>query len=90
METVIYSYGNVHELKTWPSYFNGVINGTKNFEVRKADRPFKLADILLLREFNPDTNKYTGAACTRQIEYILNGGEFGIEAGYVVLGLKKW
>lgn len=87
MENVTYTYGKTHELKTWPSYFNAIINGMKTFEVRKADRPFKLGDTLLLREFNPNTNEYTGACVTREISYILPGGQFGIESGYVVLGL---
>lgn len=90
MENVKYTYGTTHELKTWPSYFNAVMNGIKQFEVRKADRPFKIGDVLLLREYDPNEEKYTGAVVTRQINYILPGGQFGIEEGYVVLGLAKF
>lgn len=86
-ENVTYKYGDVHELKTWPSFFNAVMNGVKPFEVRKLDRNFKVGDYLLLREFNPNNGSYTGAVCTRQITYILKGGNFGIEDGYGVLGL---
>lgn len=89
MENVTYTYGKTHEMKTWPSYFNAVINDLKPFEVRKADRPFKVGDTLLLREWNPNTEQYTGACLTRQISYILAGGQFGIEPGYVILGLHK-
>lgn len=90
MENATYKYGNIHELKTWPVYFNAVINDVKTFEVRKADRKFKLGDILLLKEWNPETESYTGACCTRVITYVLPGGQFGIIPGFVVLGLKKW
>lgn len=90
MENVIYTYGQTHELKTWPSYFNAVMNGIKTFEIRKFDRPFKVGDVLLLQEYNPSEGKYTGAVCTRQVTYILKGGQFGIEEGYCVLGLSKY
>ena len=36
-----------HQLKTWPEYFASIIDGTKMFEVRKADRSFKVGDTLL-------------------------------------------
>ena len=89
-ENVTYTYGATHELKTWPSFFNSVMNGIKPFEVRKFDRPFKIGDVLLLREYNPNTESYTGAVCTRQISYILSGGQFGIENGFCVMGLTKY
>ncbi|HGS9342764.1 DUF3850 domain-containing protein [Clostridioides difficile] len=31
----------IHELKILPQYFKEVVNGNKNFEVRKNDRSFK-------------------------------------------------
>jgi len=89
LENVIYKYGETHELKTWPSYFNAVRNGTKTFEVRKADRPFKIGDTLLLKEYEPKSERYTGACVTKKISYILNGGQFGIESGFVILGLQN-
>lgn len=86
----IYTYGAVHKLKTWPDYFNAVMNGSKNFEVRENDRGFEVGDYLLLEEWNPDTQTYTGAVCARQITYILEGGQFGVEPGYVVMGIEKY
>ncbi len=40
----------IHELKTWSAYFNEVFMGHKTFEVRKADRDFKVGDKLILIE----------------------------------------
>jgi len=85
-----------HELKTWPQWFNDVLDGTKTFEVRKNDRDFKVGDILLLQEFRPLVGTYTDRTCMKEITYILNpkldpmrNGELeGIQDGYVVLGLK--
>lgn len=85
----------LHDLKTYPEYFKDVKAGIKTFEIRKADRNFKVGDELLLREYYPDDFKefgdkafYTGEVCHRKITYILKGGQFGIEKDYVVLSLK--
>jgi hypothetical protein len=77
-----------HWLKTWPEYFEAVFNGSKPFEVRRDDRGFAVGDTLVLQEYHP-SNGYTGRLVGREITYILPGGDFGIEPGFVVLGLKK-
>ena len=77
----------LHELKTWPKYFNDIKSGLKTFEIRKHDRPFKVGDILELKEFNPDTKEYTENSILKQITYILSGGNFGIDSDYVILGI---
>ena len=76
-----------HALKTWPSFYVEVAGGRKTFEMRKADRDFQFGDILRLREWEPKTEKYTGRACYRRVTYIMRGPAFGLEAGWVVLGL---
>lgn len=77
-----------HELKTWPEYFQAVLNGTKTFEVRKDDRPFKIGDILELQEWDNAKQQYTGLHFRVGVSYILKGGQFGIEHGFVVLGIN--
>jgi ribosomal protein S17 len=81
-----YEY-EIHELKTWPEYFKAVKNGTKTFELRKDDRDYKIGDILKLREYDPITESYTNQVCMRVITYILKGGVFGLQEGFVILGL---
>lgn len=87
-----------HDLKCWPSYFEALCRGAKNFEVRRDDRGFQKGDILKLEEWDPRPSPhgmgpgpsgFTGNAEVRLISYILTGGQFGIEPGYVVLGLEK-
>jgi hypothetical protein len=86
----------IHELKTHPQYFSMVFAGTKKFEVRKNDRNYQLGDELLLKEFVPEgyyedgtsDEHYTGRILHRRIDYILHGGQFGIENGYVVMSLS--
>ena len=77
-----------HSLKTWPDYFDAVARNEKSFEVRKADRPFVVGDTLLLREWYPDIEGYSGREIWRRIDYILQGGQFGIEPGFVVMGIS--
>lgn len=75
----------VHELKLQQPFFDDVFFNRKDFEVRKNDRNFKVGDRLKLIEFPSENPKYV----LKDIKYILKGGEFGIEPGYVVLGLKE-
>lgn len=77
-----------HELKTWTEYFDAVLAGKKTFEVRKNDRDFHEGDILLLNKWDNVKNEYAGSQTAFTITYVLKGGQFGIEEGYCVLGLK--
>jgi hypothetical protein len=74
-----------HDLKVWSSYFESLLDGTKNFEVRFNDRGFKSGHYLRLREWL--NNEYTGRELTKRVTYVLQGGLFGLEAGYVALAL---
>lgn len=76
------------ELKIWPEYFKAVSEDIKTFEVRKNDRGFRAGDTLVLKEWIPAENRYTGREIRRKISYIINGtGEFGILVGFCVMGL---
>lgn len=76
----------VHELKLEQPFFDDVFYGRKEFEVRKNDRNFQIGDRLKLIEF-PFTSKQKYVF--KDIKYILEGNQFGIEKGCVVLGLKE-
>lgn len=78
-----------HELKTINPYFSDVASGQKQFEIRKNDRDFKLNDELLLREYDPELDQYTGRQVRRKIIYILQGERWGIQPGYMILGIKR-
>lgn len=79
----------IHELKTWPEYFKSVIERQKKFEVRKMDRPFKLGDTLVLQEYDPKKQQYTGQEVEFIVGCILRGPVFGIEDGYCVMSLDE-
>jgi hypothetical protein len=70
-----------HELKTWPSFFQAVIDGRKTFEVRYDDRGFQNGDVVLLREWDPNIRthglslqdtQYTGRQAQAEIGYVLH------------------
>jgi hypothetical protein len=79
-----------HYLKTWPQYFEDVFNGKKTFELRRNDREFQLGDILILKEWEQDTCRYTGRQVSKKVEYILEGGSLGLEKGYVIMALSDF
>jgi len=76
----------IHELKILPKYFKDVVDGYKNFELRKNDRNFQVGDSLLLKEF--DNGEYTGDSIQVVVTYILVGGEYGLDKDYVILGIE--
>ena len=79
---------NIHELKTHTDYFNQVAIGRKHFEVRKNDRDYQSGDILHLKNFCPESKEYKYGYVLAEVEYILKGGQFGIEEGFVVMSIK--
>ena len=82
----------VHELKTWSKYFCLIKSGEKPFELRKNDRGFLAGHELLLREYNPHTQTYTGQTLHRKITCVLEGSEaeaLGLKPGYCIMGLKE-
>ena len=80
---------HTHELPLWPDCFAAVRAGTKPFDVRRNDENFRVGDILLLREFDPDPSQYTGRTLTRWVSYVLQGGTFGVEPDWCVLGFSS-
>ncbi len=81
-----------HYLKTQPQFFFAVRRGDKNFEVRKDDRAYQAGDTLVLEYFDhkrpPNQPQDYYEPVTRTVTFVLPGGQFGIEVGYVVMGLS--
>ena len=75
-----------HKLKLEKRYFSEVLGRNKNFELRKNDRDFRVGDILILREWDSDEEKYTGSFIRRRIKFILRDYP-GLEEGYCILGV---
>ncbi len=76
-----------HELKILPQWFEDVVKGKKNFEIRKNDRDFKVGDKLLLKEYT--YGRFTGREVTKRVMYVYHGdGTYGLSPDYCILGLK--
>ena len=58
------------EKKVWPEYFQYLLDGTKNFELRLADFDCNPGDILALREWDPETKEYTGRKIEKEVTYV--------------------
>lgn len=75
----------IHSLKIKPEYFNDVVKGDLNFQVRYNDRNFRVGDILTLEEF--DEKGYTGRRINVEIIYVLDDYTL-MREHYVGLGTK--
>jgi ribosomal protein S17 len=58
------------EKKVWPEYFENIVEGSKTYELRLADFECRPGDILVLREWDPKTKKYTGRAIEKTVTYV--------------------
>lgn len=77
----------LHELKTWPEYFLATLQGSKTFELRFDDRGFATGDYLVLREYDPATETYTGRHLTFLVTYLLDSEDGPwLQQGYVAMG----
>lgn len=79
-----------HELKTDPTYFAALLDGTKTFEAREDDRGFRRGDVLILKEWTLEDG-YSGREERREVSYVCDlallwGSRFD---GKVVLGFEE-
>lgn len=91
-----------HELKTWPEAFAAVLDGTKTHDIRKADRPFAVGDVLRLMEWAPRTGgrgapqtvgmdgspQYTGRTIDVEVTYVSRGGTWGLPSDLCVMSIR--
>jgi hypothetical protein len=66
----------VHKLKCWTKFFDPIHRGEKRHDLRRAtDRNFRIGDHLMLQEFDPEANRYTGRNQLVEITYITSSEE---------------
>jgi hypothetical protein len=79
----------IHDLKSWPAYFEAVRRGDKTFEIRPDDRRFEVGDLLRLREWDPMTQRYSGEAEDRVVSYVARDAEdFGLMPGFCLMSMR--
>jgi len=72
------SMPKTHELKCWPSWFQATWDGKKTAELRVDDRGFAAGDELILREYDPEHQTYTGRGMRRVVTHIADASDLGI------------
>jgi Domain of unknown function (DUF3850) len=75
-----------HELKIWPRFYEEVESGRKTYELRKDDRDFQCDDTLVLKEYDPDTKKYSGRQVVRRVTSIMRTFA-GLEHGFCLMSI---
>lgn len=75
----------IHELKSWPSQFELVTGQIKRHEFRRNDRGFEKDDWLVLKEWQPNDEQFTGNVALANVDCITEGGEFEVPEGFCVL-----
>jgi len=75
-----------HKLKTWPEPFEALYTGKKKYEIRKNDRNFKPGDILLLRHYNPTSQKYGDLWIRAKITH-MEQGKWGLPPDLCVMSI---
>jgi hypothetical protein len=78
-----------HKLKTWTEFYRRIVSREKKFELRKNDRDYQVGDILILQEYFPNLEKYSGEETAVRVVYILHGPAFGIEKDYCVMSIQN-
>lgn len=76
-----------HTLKTWPEYFQKVVDNKKKAELRLNDRNFQIGDKMLLQEYNPEIKDYTGRELLVRITDMTEGTGHLI-SGHVMLSFE--
>lgn len=56
--------------KTWPIYFNKILKGDKNCELRLADFDLKEGDTFILEEWDPKIKNYTGRKIEKTVKHL--------------------
>jgi hypothetical protein len=83
-----------HELKSWPRFFSRVVAGEKVHELRRNDRAYSVGDILTLREFDPEMQRYSGRRARVMVTYLTSEectcaeSEHALAPGFVIMSIR--
>lgn len=58
------------EKKVWPKYFELIMQGKKSFELRLANFECRNGDVLVLKEWDPDTGEFTGRVMEKEVTFV--------------------
>lgn len=90
-----------HTLKTWPEFFQAIVDDRKPFEYRLNDRDYQEGDVLHLQEYVPNLDwtdedpdelmgHYTGRELRKSVSYVLHVEELGPAAGARIASARNF
>lgn len=88
VETTCRPVGARHDLKSWPVQFEAVLAGRKTHEVRVNDRDYRVGDCLVLAEYFPEHDGYSGRRILAEVTHITPGGAFGLPLDLCVMSIR--
>ena len=59
------------EKQVWPEFFQAIVDGEKTFELRLNNFECQPGDVLILREWDSETQQYTGRVLEKKVGYVL-------------------
>ena len=69
----------VHDLKCWDAFFKDIVAGFKTFDIRKDDdRGYRVGDYLLLREWYPGDEAYSGRVAMVRVTAIFSNAQIAV------------
>lgn len=83
-----------HVLKSWPQFYQAIVDGTRTSDIRAMDRPYRIGDHLWLKEYDPFKGAYTGRECWVEVTHIISNdtpcalSSAVLQKGYCVLSIK--
>ena len=80
----------VHELKCWKEHFEPIKKGLKKMELRPNDRNYQTGHILILKEWDPAAETYSGDQIIVQVTHVFSKKDhpFFDLKHYVIMSFK--
>lgn len=79
-------FRRAHFIKCIQPFFDDVHRLAKRFEIRENDRNYRDGDNIILREYDPETKKYSGKVMIAVIDYFIKG-TVCLKEGYCAFGI---
>jgi hypothetical protein len=83
-----------HQVKSWPDFYEPILDGRKKFDLRQQDRNYATGDTIEFLEYDDRLGRYTGRKMTKIITFVMEGigsGAIkpvaGLFRGYAILSL---
>jgi hypothetical protein len=85
----------IHHVKSWTPFFEAFMAGQKTHDLRDDDRGYRVGDFLVLQEFHPFGDGYSGRELTMEVTYITGRetpcafSSAALARGFVILSLQR-